>query len=189
MLVRLWMSARLAVLLPDVRVSDALRHLRRTGVGHVAVVCRGRVLGVLSEADLRAAGAGRDPYVWNAHAILADVLREGVGPISPMEPIEHAARVMLERRVGALAVVHEGRVVGVITAAGVLRAFTELVGAEGRATRLVVSAPRPGTLLEEIRARIARGPELCGLAAHPVEGGWEGILRLQVPPDRAERCA
>jgi CBS domain-containing protein len=59
MLVRLWMSARVAVLLSDVRVSDALRHLRRTGVGHAAVTCRGKVLGVVSEADLRAPGAGR----------------------------------------------------------------------------------------------------------------------------------
>lgn len=137
---------------------------------------------------MKAATAGRDPYDWSPRAILADLIREEVGPVSPLDPIEHAARVMLERKVGALTAVHEGRVVGVITAAGVLRAFTELVGAQERATRLVLSAPRPGELLDRIRER-ARGPDLCGLAAHPVDDGWEGILRLRVPSDRTERCA
>ena len=43
-------------------------------------------------------------------------------------PIEDAARLMLERKVSALPVVHDDALVGIITRSDLLRAFSELVG-------------------------------------------------------------
>jgi acetoin utilization protein AcuB len=50
-------------------------------------------------------------------------------------PLQAAAKLMLEHKVGGLPVVHEGKLVGIVTVTDVLRAFLQreaelLVGAE-----------------------------------------------------------
>ena len=54
--------------------------------------------------------------------------------IGPDPDARDAARIMLDHKIGALPVVDDGRVIGIVTETDLLRAFVK-VGAESRALR------------------------------------------------------
>jgi acetoin utilization protein AcuB len=174
-----WMSTPAILLIADVPVEPALRHLERERGSHLVVVRRGEVLGVLSRTELREADRDSGPFSSRPHAFLGDLLRGPAAAVSPHEPLERAAERMLEEGKPALPVVDEARVVGVLAESDVLRAFVEVLGAREHGARVVVSAALGVDLLDEIRKR-TRGLEIRTLAARTTPaGGWEAVLRLR----------
>jgi CBS domain-containing protein len=179
MYVKNWMTGPAILLIADVPVGAALRHLEKERGTHLVVIRRGSVLGVLSRAELREADRDHGPFATRPHAFLGDLLRGPAGVVSPHEPMERAAEVMLDEGKSALPVVDEGRVVGVIAEADVLRAFIEILGAREHGARVVVTAGLGVDLLDEIR-RQSHGLGIRTLAARTTAAGvWEAALRLR----------
>jgi CBS domain-containing protein len=99
----------------------------------------GKVVGVVSEADLlpkEALEAGneghRGPLASPGHraerekavgVTASDVMSRPAVTIGPFDLVSHAAHVMYDRKVSCLPVVDDGRLIGVITRADVLRVF------------------------------------------------------------------
>ncbi len=52
-------------------------------------------------------------------------MTEDVVTVGPETPIHDAARLLLERKIGALPVMEGGRLVGILSSSDVLRAFVE----------------------------------------------------------------
>ncbi|MBI3456940.1 MAG: CBS domain-containing protein [Candidatus Rokubacteria bacterium] len=52
----------------------------------------------------------------------------GVITVGPESEIRQAARIMHERKIGALPVVEHGRVVGILTETDVVKAFVQMLG-------------------------------------------------------------
>jgi acetoin utilization protein AcuB len=119
-----WMSPDPVALGPEDTVQEARALLRRYGIRHLPVVDRGRVVGVLSDRDVRIdevllaelshvsdvktlGGGGR---------AVADVMSSPAHLVAEDETMEAAARLMLSRRISALPVVDaEGALVGMVT--------------------------------------------------------------------------
>jgi acetoin utilization protein AcuB len=57
-----------------------------------------------------------------------DVMTRGVLSVRAATSIREAARLMYERKLGALPVVERDRLVGILTESDVLRAFQQLLG-------------------------------------------------------------
>lgn len=97
-------------------LADALEAFAFASSRHLVVVDRlGRCLGVLSDRLVAAAWA-RDPFglhMWK----VADLVGPVVPAVGPNSSIGHAATLMSELGVDAVAVVQEGRPIGVLTAA------------------------------------------------------------------------
>lgn len=129
---------------PETSLRDLARVLVEHGISGVPVVdAGGAVLGVVSEADfvLKEQGlpeaprrllfrlfAGADESA-RATILKVEATTAGEAMTSPAVAIEptaslpDAARLMTERQVNRLPVVHEGRLIGIITRADVVRAF------------------------------------------------------------------
>ncbi|RAG87267.1 hypothetical protein DN069_01660 [Streptacidiphilus pinicola] len=115
---------------------------------------RGRVIGVVSEADLLLKEAGRQQKLGMRAALLDpdqaarlaalvadDLMTAPAVTVPPEETVAGAARIMLERRVKRLPVVdEEGELIGIVSRADVLKVFL----AEDAA------------LADEVRAALAR---------------------------------
>jgi acetoin utilization protein AcuB len=110
--------------------------MRARKIRHLPVVDRaGRLVGMVTARDLRQVLFA--PIVQDERAdvqallealSVRDVMTRGVLSVRVATSIRDAARLMHERKLGALPVVERDRLVGILTESDVLRAFQELLG-------------------------------------------------------------
>jgi acetoin utilization protein AcuB len=162
MLVRSKMTANVIIAAPQTTLAEALKLTRGNRIRHLPVVENNRLVGLVTDRDLRLAM----PPVWASdtnHAELRDALTtRTVGEVmikeiittSPETPIEDAARQLYEHRIGCLPVLDEaGDMIGIITETDVLRAFVELFGADEKGSRIeILMDDKPGELSRVVRA-------------------------------------
>lgn len=145
------MTRDVATLGPEASVARAWHLCRERGVRHIPVVEDGRLVGLVSDRDLRDASPVRrtgdgeeDVYGW---ASLGDIMSSSPVTIDPFDTIEHAAREIYERKIGCLPVVGEDGLAGIITSSDMMRTLIELFGAGDRGTWIEVEVPdEPGSL-------------------------------------------
>ncbi len=107
-----------------VRLADTLDTVRTImqaeGFKHLPVVETKRVLGVITDRDVRQHAAHLGEIMVET-AMTADPVT-----VSPDTTIEEAASVMLVKRIGCLPVVQNGGLVGIITTTDLLRALLDI---------------------------------------------------------------
>ena len=155
MLVEERMTSPAITIGPDVGVQDALAMMRRDKVRRYPVVDRhGNLLGIVSEKDLLNASPSEATTlsVWEINYLLSKltidkVMTKNVITITRDTPIEEAARIMADNKVGGLPVVDGHKVVGIVTETNLFRIFLELFGARAKGIRLsVLLTNEPGSL-------------------------------------------
>jgi acetoin utilization protein AcuB len=131
-----------------VKPHDSIRHAREVmehqRINQLPVVVDGRLVGIVTDRDLRDAfpsvfehpsGNGRRRAAADPSTIaVEDVMTTNVLTLAPLERIEDAARLMRRQRVGAIPIVADGRLVGILTRSDVLDAFLALAEARAPAT-------------------------------------------------------
>jgi CBS domain-containing protein len=164
----------------EVPVMAAREVMRKRALRHLPVVDqRGRLVGIVTDRDLRQvvfAPTLRDraPRINELLQALtvSDIMTRNVVAVRPGERIEHAARVMRERRLGALPVVERGRLVGILSEVDILAAFEEFFA--GRRAR-PHAPPRVGrTAVRPLRSDIGAGGRYeYGLPVPDIHDPWE----------------
>lgn len=116
MRVREWMSPDPVTVAPSTSVDEA-RHLLDTyGVRHLPVVDHGRVVGMISDRDVRLAHRALATAPADREQVdVAAVMSTPVHVVDADAEIEQAARLMLSRRISALPVLDDGELVGLVT--------------------------------------------------------------------------
>ena len=133
---------------PDVPVMDALDMLRREHIRRAPVIENGKLVGFVSENDLRNASPGQATTlsVWEINYLVSKITvrkvmtREVVTTIEDT-PIEEAARIMADHKVGGLPVLRDGKVVGIITETDIFKIMLEMLGARQKGVRVSVIVP------------------------------------------------
>jgi acetoin utilization protein AcuB len=81
------------------------------------------------------------------------VMTKKVKTIDVNTPIEEAARIMADAKIGGMPVTREGKIVGMITATDLFKVFLELMGARDKGVRVsALVEDKPGQLLKVSRA-------------------------------------
>jgi CBS domain-containing protein len=144
MKVRELMTEKVLTVGPEAPIRDVARILVANGISGLPVCdIEGDVLGVISEGDILykehdpADGHIGGPLGWIIEGppdprslVKADALtarKAMTSPaitIAPYEPVSEAARIMCERQVNRLPVVHNEKLVGIVTRGDLVRAFT-----------------------------------------------------------------
>jgi acetoin utilization protein AcuB len=127
-----WMAFEPVTVTPETTVREARKLMRLRGVRHLPVVEGGRVVGMLSDRDVRITDAHLDEisepgdvaHVAGEERAVQDVMSAPVHVIDEHGTVEEAARMMLSRRISAVPVVTtEGRLAGILTTTDCLLAF------------------------------------------------------------------
>jgi len=115
-------------------LDQALDLLERYGFRHLPVVECDRLLGMVSDRDLRLAtgllpaeqrlGAPRGRRLPGAERV-EQIMREPAFWLPPEASASRAAREMVERRIGAIPVLQDGLLCGIVTETDLLRTFLE----------------------------------------------------------------
>ena len=120
MMVRDVMTRRVVVIGPETPCDKARLIMDQHRIRHLPVVSAGRLVGMVSDRDVRSA-AGGSPGTSVARIMTPDPVT-----VTSETRIEHAARLMLDARFGSLPVV-DGTLVGIVTYTDLLRAFVQVL--------------------------------------------------------------
>lgn len=105
------MSTRISSLGPEATLGEALELTEARHVRHLPVVEEERVVGILSDRDLRRATA-RDH---GPETPVRELMSRDPLTVDPEEPLSRAAACLFEARISSLPVVDDGRLVGILT--------------------------------------------------------------------------
>jgi acetoin utilization protein AcuB len=135
MLVKDLMKTRVLTVEPDDLIDRIFFLIHYEKVRHIPVVEKNRVVGIVSDRDLykalgpRSRSRSIDTVEGNGAVLRVvprkarQIMRRGVVTVGPDYPVAEAAAMMGRKKIGALPVVVEGELVGIITATDVLLAF------------------------------------------------------------------
>ena len=177
LLVRNWMTRIVAALSPEASVAEALALSRERRVRHIPILEEERLVGIVSDRDLRdASPALGDPE--RARALreirVGDVMSREVITVDPQDSIENAAQQMYELKIGSLPVVAEGpevaeeELLGIITSSDVMRALVMLAGLPEAGCRIEVRTPNRSGILAEVAGRVRDlGVDIVSVLADP----------------------
>jgi acetoin utilization protein AcuB len=86
------------------------------------------------------------------HGII-QMMHTPVITVAPDDPMEEAARRMVDHKIGSLPVVADGRLIGIVTETDIFRQFVEILGGQSAALRVTVVVPDvPGSLARVVNA-------------------------------------
>lgn len=166
-----WMSSPAHAVLPTMPAADAVAILRRHSIRHLPVLDGASVVGVVTDRDLR--GVAPDVPV-------SAIMSRPAVLVSPRTPIDRAARLLFDRRIGCLPVVEDGRLVGILTQTDAVAALVDVVRLQvGGPHAEVVVTYRPDAMTLADRAVRALGAESARLVAATREPFGRGL-----PPER-----
>lgn len=138
----------------DLPVVDALNLMKRERIRRTPVVRDGKMIGIVSDKDLLNASPSpaTSLSVWEMNYLLSkikvkDVMTKNVLTVAEDTPIEEAARIMADNKIGGLPVMRDDHIVGIITETDLFKIFLELMGAREPGVRMsVLVLDKPGQL-------------------------------------------
>ncbi|HSA93427.1 MAG TPA: CBS domain-containing protein [Terriglobales bacterium] len=136
MLVRDYMTTKVTTLPDDSRLLDAALIIRRSGKRHVPIVnSTGTVVGMVSDRDVSRVAPSMlskmTPEEYNQifeSTPISVVMSTNVISISPNDDVSLAASLLYTKKIGALPVVEDGKLVGIVTGTDMLALLNELLG-------------------------------------------------------------
>ena len=140
---------------PDTPIQEALQLMRTEHIRRAPVVDdHGRLVGMVSERDLLHASPSEATSlsIWEVHYLLSKItvdriMAKNVISVTEDTPIEEAARIMADNKIGVLPVLRGSEVVGIVTETDLFKAFLVLLGARESGMRLsALVADQPGEL-------------------------------------------
>ena len=170
---------------PEDLLIHAAHKMQSGGFRRVPVVSEGKLVGIVSERDLREHRGRLE------HTKINGVMSENPVTVTPATTLEEAAQILLERRIGGLPVLADGRLVGIITTSDVLKAFLDVTGAsEGGSARLdfVIEGEERG-LVEATRVVAREGGAVLGVGTYRERLGESPVCYLRLLSGNPEKIA
>lgn len=138
MVVREFMHPEPVTIPPDTPLLEAEWRMQEGGFRHLPIVDKhDRLVGIVSDRDLReaapsdATALSRQELTYLLSRLkVKEVMSSPVVTARPAEPAETAAIRMRERKIGALPVVENDRLVGIVTTDDLLEALVRILRAQ-----------------------------------------------------------
>lgn len=154
------MSHPIISIAPNMPVHDALDMFKRERIRRAPVVKEGKLVGIVSDKDLLNASPSpaTSLSIWEMNYLLSkvtvsEVMTKNVMTVSEDTPIEEAARIMADNKIGGLPVMRDGHVVGIITETDLFKIFLEFMGAREKGVRITALLDdKPGQLAKITKA-------------------------------------
>jgi len=132
MKVRELMTGGLVCVTPETPVVEARQTMLAKQIRHLLVTEDRRLLGIVTDRDIRLnlPSQATSLSVWEMNYLLSrltvgEVMTKSVIVIGPDREARDAARLMMEHKIGALPVVDDDHLIGIMTETDILRAFAQ----------------------------------------------------------------
>jgi acetoin utilization protein AcuB len=183
-----WMSKDLVTIDEDTSIMKASKVMKQNGIQHLPVLRRGRLVGIVSDRDLKEAQPSKatsldihEMYYLLDTVKVKSLMPKNLFTITPGETVEKAAAVMLKNRISALPVVDsQGTLTGIITKGDIFRAFVSVSGIYQGALAMGVELPDEAGYIKQVTDVIrAHGGRIASIMTR-YEGAPEGTKHVYV---------
>ncbi len=170
-------------------MKKAMDLLRERDIRHLPVLKDGeKLVGIVTERDIKQASPSpataleiREIYYLLDKVKVKQIMTRRPYTISSTAPIEEAALIMREKKIGCLPVVDAGKLVGILTETDLLDAFIESMGVSGPGYRMEIVLPnRPGMLFEVLKLMKDFDANVVSVATAPHDDTDRKILILRI---------
>ncbi len=186
MQVSMWMTEKPRCTSADDRLDAVAAAMQRGRFRHMPVVdADGRLIGIVTDRDLR------EQKGYLGATKVSAVISEPAIAVGPDDPIEDAAQILLERKIGGLPVIDgERRVIGILTTSDLLRGMLNGIGGTEGTARidLEFSTPEQG-FAEAVRVIAAAGGIVLGLGTFGDRDDHPQRFFVRLPAGSAARAA
>jgi len=178
MFVKNEMSTHPITITSDRPIYEAKQIMKENGVRHLPVVTpKGELVGLITRTTLNEAlpstlttlSVWEINYELNKIKVHEAMLRR-VHTTTEDVPIEKAARIMLEQRIGSLPVLRGKKLVGIITDIDLMRIMMELLGAREPGVRITMLMPdEEGQLSKVVKVIADKSGYIGALGTYPAD--------------------
>lgn len=190
MIVSMWMTRNVATISPTASVAEAATLMARKRVRRLPVTERHvdhqHLLGMVSASDILHAFppdvnpfAVETPDARQAPQTVGEIMNRAVAITTPATPIEEAAAMMRDQKIGALPVMSDSRMIGLITESDIFRAIVSLFSLPGKGARITFDVSRDEDVFTFV-GQIARkhGVRVVSLISAEQENRPECVVRV-----------
>jgi len=157
---------------PDMKLADAYKLMQEEDIRHLPVIENDKLVGIVTDRDLRLATSKLAPHPFDPDASVRNVMSHPVRTVLPSDPIESAAQVMRELKIGCLPVLEDSKLVGIVTGADLLDAMLLLTGAHRPSGRLDVRlSDKPGELARLANLFSEQKINIHSILSYPEQSG------------------
>jgi acetoin utilization protein AcuB len=161
--------------------------MKEHGIRHLPVLKNDRLKGLLSDRDIKEYSPSKATTLdmYELHYLLAkthvhEVMTTKVITTPPDTPVEEAAMILLDKSIGCLPVLDQGRLAGIITDKDIFRALVDITGVRYGGNRICVTLEdRPGSIKEVADIVRKHNYRLQGILTS-YEGVREGYRRVVI---------
>ncbi len=195
MLVGELMSHRPITITPETSVPTALNLMHDNKIRRLPVIdAQGKLAGIVSEKDLLYASPSpaTSLSIWEIKELVSkikveSVMKRKVFTASEDTPVEEAARLMADNKIGSLPILRGGQLVGVVTDTDLFNAFLGMLGGRRPGVRLTAyTSGAKGTVAKITSAIFGQGGDIVGLGFNEVTNvpdiGWQITFKVQDVP-------
>lgn len=192
MLVKDRMSKSPITVRQNVGVEEALRLMHSENIRRLPVVDEhGKLVGIVSELDLLKVSPSpatslsvyEIPYLM-ARIKMKDVMTKDVVTVTEDTPLEEAARVMADNKIGGVPVMRDGKLVGIITETDLFKTFLEMLGGREEGVRISIYVPNEKGVLATITSEVSEmGINITALSTIMGEDPSTYLVTMRVEED------
>ena len=173
----------------DTPMDEAMKVMRDNKVRRLPVLNKkGALVGIVSERDLLyvSPSPATSLSIYELHYLLsrikvAEVMTTEVITVTEDTPLEEAARIMADNKIGGLPVVKNGELTGIITETDLFKIFLELLAAREMGVRLTMLVLDEKGVLAKVTGEIAElGGNIVSLGTFLGEDPTNALLTIKV---------
>ena len=182
------MSRPVISVAPEAPINDVLAMFKSEHIRRAPVISKGKLVGIVSETDLLNASPSdvSTLSIWEMNYLISkvkikDVMTKKVVSVGKETPIEEAARIMADQKIGGMPVVDRDKVVGMITETDLFKVFLELMGARDKGIRVTATIEeKPGELAKVTHAIAKAGGNFVSFGFFDGDDPTTKILTFKV---------
>lgn len=172
MFVNQFMTCQVFTISSKESIFNAMNILKGKRINRLPVVDNGRLVGIVTDGDLRAASPSPVTSLSKfemtellSKVTVRDVAVKKVITCTPDTLIEDAALLMREHKIGALPVLEGDKIVGIISSNDLLDAFIDIMGSRSPGKRIVIEMKDEVGVFYEVTAITKKhGVDITSLA-------------------------
>jgi acetoin utilization protein AcuB len=195
MFVKLWMTSNVLTVNSSQPIAEVEQIMRENRIRRVPVVDDGHLVGIISREDIfRALPSIFDPSISPENLDQAGRIEAGSimtrSPVTvePSTPLEQAALLMRTHKFGALLVMQDKELVGIITETNIFDAFLEVLGAKKQGARIEIKIDhKPASFYAMLQVFKKCEMTVLGITVFPDFSEEHQLVTLKVQGENIEK--